>query len=170
MRHFFIYLVTVLLLSSCKQTPANSTALQNNDETVVKSSHISEKIFEYLRRGDSPDRKFTLMLSTNDNVVKGTLFGPDPEGENGVFYFRAALDSISIDNNKVRFSCYKDTVFEKPFTLQNYKQKIKDQPGGFVGNRMLYRGYLRNDTLKLCTHNDNFYPDTMIFLERKGGN
>jgi hypothetical protein len=96
--------------------------------------------------------------------------GPDPEGGEVLAFFKSNLDSITVINNRISFSFVQKTLFEKPFTLDNYNKPFKNDTIGGSNYRLLYKGYEHSDTITfICTSEyGSCYADTMDFIAIKG--
>ena len=136
---------------------------------MLTCSGLNGSVFQYLQDPRTPDQLFTLIFRCSNDTVKGTMLGPDPEGDEGLYFFKSELDSITLKGNKITFSSVQGDMYNKPFTLENYQKPIVEQKSGASIYRYMYKGYLHSDTLTfICTMKYyGCYADTMDFIKHR---
>ena len=144
-------------------------ALQTSTEDCKK---LNGSIFRYKEPeelSDLPDRipdslLHTIIFRCENDSVKALMFGPDPEGEHGMFYFKTNLDSIQVNNDLISFSMKMDELYWKPYTLNNYNKGIKYEVQGGSNERQFFKGKLAGDSIVFtCDSDGDCYGKTMVF-------
>ena len=100
----------------------------------------------------------------------GTSFGPDPEGEHGLFYFRTNLDRLKIDSkNNIEFDFKRGHLFTEQITIENYTDSLDIENAGFSREIMFYKGQISGNliTLNCSSEYSDCYDSTMTFKLKK---
>lgn len=141
---------------------------QKMDNGLLSCARLNGEVFQYLYRQDIPKHLFTLVFNCNNDTLKGTIFGPDPEGEHGLLFFKSNLDSISLTGNSISFSFVQGDLFDKALTLESYNKPSKQESKGWSSYRLYYKGSLQNDTIAFICSSEfyNCYADTMNFIRK----
>jgi len=109
---------------------------------------------------------YTIIFHCENDSLKALMFGPDPEGEHGLFFFRENLDSVYANNGFISFSLVERDLYLKPYTLNNYNKGIKYQVRGGSNERQFFKGKLTGDSIVFTCNSElggECYGDTMVF-------
>lgn len=167
MRNSILCLLVLFFLASFSRSKSPDLTFHNQPAVDV-CSKLDGKIYQYLPSPDLHEHLFTLLFYCRQDSLKGMLFGPDPEGDEGLYFFKSDLDSVTLSGNAISFSFVQKDLYEKPFTLKNYnKASYKNPIVGGSRDRIFYKGTFHADTLTfICTsQNADCYADTMSFVE-----
>ena len=84
--------------------------------------------------------------------MTGKMFGPQPEGEHGLAFFKADLKNIKIDSSEnIEFEFTQGDLFDSQ-TLDNYLESLDSSKFGFSRALLTYKGKNYGDSLILnCT-------------------
>lgn len=165
-------LFIMLVIDGCGQTSDNSNS--NNTPLKVATENYCEKldgsIFQYKYWDDKPEGYgFTIMFHCKSDSVKAMMLGIDPEGEEGVYFFKSDLENIRVNSDSISFTCIQGKLYKKPFTLDNYNKEFSNEKLGFSKNEILYSGKIMTDSIVFLCDNTNgdCFADTMIFTKKK---
>ncbi|OQP66837.1 hypothetical protein A3860_00255 [Niastella vici] len=144
--------------------------------TLQDCKKLDGSIFRFKEREDLSDLPenakipdsvhYTVIFRCENDSLKAVMFGPDPEGEHGLFYFKEDLDSVYTNNGFISFSLVEHELYLKPYTLNNYNKGIKYEVRGGSNERQLFRGKLAGDSIVFTCNSDPggmCYSDTMVF-------
>src|SRR5690242_15611990 len=105
-------LIIGLLILGCSSRDNKSSTDQSDSLTTDRqldnvstcNRQLDNKIFEFLPDKEIPEHLFTLVFKCDKDKLTGKIFGPDPEEEHGLWFFRADLENLKIDElNKIEF-------------------------------------------------------------------
>jgi hypothetical protein len=161
---------------SCGESDATGNAPENNPEPVQVGpkedcSKLEGAIYRYNSfEEDTAEMAFTIVFNCKNDSLKALMFGPDPQEEHGLYFFKENLDSVKIQNGELYFSLVKRTLYAKQFTLDNYKTFPNINAGG-SNVRTFYKGKLAGDSIVILCNNEeagynDCYSDTMVFRKK----
>jgi hypothetical protein len=178
-------LFAILVAGGCGQSTGNS-ASNNTDSTNGNSKAPSEQttenyckklggsIFRYEDAFEDPPGKidttvFTIMFHCKGDSLNGMMLGVDPEGEEGVYYYKSSLKNIRINGDSVSFSLVQGDLFKKPFTVENYDKGFPNKKLGGSNNEHFYTGKIAADSIVLLcsSYTHDCFADTMVFHRKK---
>ena len=178
-------LTTLILLSfltfTCKQqdtkskenfeTKADSlTTIRQEEKKNNCNTSVEDKVFEYLPDNDVPEHLFTIVFNCDEHGLTGKIFGPDPEGEHGLFFFKANLDNLRVDDlNKIEFEFVKGLLYSDQITIDDYLDTLTTDDAGISKGKIFYSGQIAGDSIIFsCTSEyDDCYDETMTFRVKK---
>jgi hypothetical protein len=115
-----------------------------------------------------PDHLFTLIFKCVDKGLTGKIFGPDPEGEHGLYFFKANLEKLKLDSlNNIEFEFSKGDLYTEIITMENYLDSLNLENAGSSHGQIYYKGKMYRDSIVFkCTsqYNDCF-DKVMTFRE-----
>jgi hypothetical protein len=127
-------------------------------------------VFQFNPEGISNDLTFTMIFECKNDSLKGLMFGPDPEGEEGTYYFMTYLNNLAVIDNTISFNFAYGDLYKKPFTLDNYYKDFPNKVLGGSNSIMYYKGKLAGDSIVLnCDSPDGggvCYDKTMVFHKK----
>jgi hypothetical protein len=175
-----LLILTFISVFGCKQ-PDNETS-SNADSTIVKVDKQEikvttlncgldneDKVYEYLPRVDVPRHLFTIIFKCNGDSLTGKIFGPLPEGEHGLAFFKADLKNIKIDRlENIEFEFTHGDLFDRQITINNYLESSDSSKFGFSRALLIYKGRNYGDSLILNCISEYYdcYTDVMKFMSK----
>ena len=156
------------------KTDSISSAAKDADSTTVLQAglptsredckKLDGNIFRYKGADDLPDSiRHTIIFRCENDSLKGLMFGPDPEGEHGMFYFRTNLENLQVNGSLINFNLAMGHLYHKPYTLNNYKAVEYEVQGGSNGMQ-IYKGKLAGDSIVFtCDSDGDCYDRVMVF-------
>lgn len=177
--------ILILLIAfgnfSCRPQTENENESQRQDTTLISMKYqkidsansceiLNGKVYSYLPRSGNELHLFTLKFDCDYDSLKGLLIGPDPEGEHGLFFYKAQLINPLIDDSaNIEFSIVPGKLYEKQITLENYTEEFESS--GRTRFEFFYRGKFLSDTAIVLNCASEFYGcytnEEMIFRLRK---
>jgi len=169
------FIVTLLIILSCnsKDNKSNDNITKSDSVTAVGqedkkrkcNSVLDNKVYQYLYDSEVPDHLFTLIFKCEDNGLKGKIFGPDPEGEHGLWFFRADLENIKVDSvNNIEFEFSQGYLYPDRITMDNYLDSLNTDNAGFSRGQIYYKGKISGDSIVFkCSPDYDCYDATMTF-------
>lgn len=176
-------MLALLLVINCKPHDNNKLVDGNriSNDSIAKSDLVAglgqeeekgkcdpaldNKVFEYLYDSEIPDHVFTLIFKCEDSELKGKLFGPAPEGEHGLWFFRADLDNLRVDSLKnIEFEFSQGYLYPDRITMDNYLDSLSTENAGISRGQMYYKGKLSGDSIVFqCRPEYDCYDEIMTF-------
>jgi hypothetical protein len=154
-RQFFFIVFTLLVVVGYGQTD--------------NCKKLDGAIFQYKQAGDPANLTFTLVFQCKNDSLKGVLFGPDPQGEEGMYYFKSDLDNIQLVGNTISFHFEYGKLYQRPFTLANYNKNVSYKVAGGEHGELAYTGKLTGNTIVFtCVSNEGLcYADNNMVFKKK---
>lgn len=162
--------------SNAEVTNTDSSKAENNSTISFDCQKLNGSIFRYKEPAefaDLPDDskipdsvQYTIVFNCENDSLKALMFGPDPEGEHGLFYFNENLDSLNVNNGIVSFSLVQRKLYLKPYTLNNYNKGVKYEVRGGSSEIQFFKGKLAGDSILFTCNSElgtECYDDTMVF-------
>lgn len=148
-----------------------SNTVINNSNVAAKTipedcKKLNGSVFQFNPEGVSNELTFTMIFECKNDSLKGLMFGPDPEGEEGTYYFITYLNDLAVIDNTISFNFAYGNLYKKPFTLNNYYKDFPNKVLGGSNGVMYYKGKLAGDSIVLnCDSPDQgvCYDKTMVF-------
>lgn len=127
---------------------------------------LSGKVYTFLPPSNESLHLFTLKFDCVDDTLRGLFIGPSPEGEHGLFFYKAELKKLIIsDSSDISFSIVPGELYERQITLENYGQEFESS--GRIRFEFLYSGKFLADTVVLLNcfseYENCFIRDQMRF-------
>jgi len=180
-KQFLSVIFITLLVAGCGEatnnTGGNSTGDNKNSAAKSNTSAAAQDyckkfdggVFQFISEDVPENYRFTLMFHCASDSLKGLLFGPVPEGEEGMYYFKENLDSVQVKDDYITFSFVQSNLYEKPFTLANYDKNFKNKVVGRSNWRQYYKGKIGGDSIIFTCQSPSppeCYGDTLIFKKK----
>jgi hypothetical protein len=156
-------------------TAGVKTGSDNTNSNVVAKTSVEDckklngSVYQFNPQG-AADLTFTMLFECKNDSLKGLMFGPDPEGEEGTYYFMTYLTDLAVSNNTISFYFAYGDLYQKPFTLDNYYKDFPNKVLGGSNSIMNYKGKLAGDSIVLnCDSPDGggvCYDKTMVFKKK----
>lgn len=175
----FVVMIRMILLSALSliagcNVKENKREGQNEDSVTVLrqldgkeecNSGLHNKIYNYLYDRDVPEHLFTLIFKCEGKSLSGKLFGPAPEGEHGLWFFRAELENLKIDSlNNISFEFSQGYLYPHIITMENYLDSMSTDSAGFSRGQIYYKGKIAGDSiLFMCEPEYDCYVERMTF-------
>jgi hypothetical protein len=168
-------ILTLLLILSCnpKDNKSNDSIAQSDSATVVGlkdkkgkcNSILDDRVYQYLSNSEVPEHLFTLIFKCKEDRLKGKIFGPDPEGEHGLWFFRADLENLKIDSlNNIEFEFSQGYLYPDRITMDNYLDSLNTDNAGFSRGQIYYKGKISGDSIVFkCDPDYDCYDQVMTF-------
>jgi len=137
--------------------------------SMEECKKLSGGVFQFKPKGMSNDLTFTMIFECKNDSLKGLMFGPDPEGEEGTYYFMTYLNDLVVTDNTISFYFAYGDLYKKPFTPDNYYKDFPNKVLGGSNSVMYYKGKLAGDSIVLnCESPDEgvCYDKTMVFNKK----
>jgi hypothetical protein len=180
-KHFWvIVLFTSFSCGSNNSTEEVKTSVGETSAVLEKQEPIKNfqdclpnlngAIYQYQSDPNYPEEAFILRFTCSTDTLKGEIIGPDPEGEHGLFFFHANLDSLKTDGlNKLEFQFVQGKLYQKQITLTNYNKLKEEDASGASKGKIYYKGVLSGDSLifKCTSQYYDCYADEMVFKLKK---
>jgi hypothetical protein len=174
---YLLFITSLLSILSCGQTDnrgGSNTFQKYLPENYCKKLdgnvfQYNGKIFSYKDEKSDPDSiAFYIKFNCQADTIKGVMLGPDPEGDEGLYFFKENLDSIRIDSGYISFSLVERTLYQRPFPLNNY-ENFSNVEAGRSNDRQFFKGKLDGDSIVFSCQSPAYqcYEDTMVFRKRK---
>lgn len=169
----------LLAAAGCGQSTVNSASGNTESVPVQTTESYCEKLggsifryedaFEDPNTGKPDTMSFTLLLHCKDSLMYGTMLGVDPEGEEGVYYYKSSLKNIRINGDSLSFSLVQGDLFKKPFTVENYDKDFPNKKLGGSNSEHFYTGKIATDSMVLLcsSYTNDCFDDTMVFHRKK---
>lgn len=181
-------LVVVLLQAfSCQNHIKITTEAQTQDSIGIvltaennqrfnnfnNCKNLDRRIYTYLPAPGKELHQFTLKfdcLYDSLKSLKGLIFGPSPEGEHGLAFYKTILKDLIIDDSSnVSFTVIPVPLYEQQITLSNYQEIVK--ASGIDRGEQFFKGKLLGDTVIVLTcsseFNDCYTNEPMNFVLKK---
>lgn len=175
-----IFIIVAFGLLSCQsQTnspkPEKTTEVQVLDSIVTNlesenfekncQSEFNNKTFEYLYEKNVPEHLHTLKFHCNAGRISGIMYGPSPEGEHRLYFFKAELENIEIAGDSIIFEFVKGDFYGEQITQANFEQTSKLETYGGSSGKLEMRGKLTGNTLTLKCYSEFYecYDSEMKF-------
>jgi hypothetical protein len=168
-------ILTSFLILGCnpKDNKTNDEIAQSDSVATVGqkdkkgkcNSILDNKVYQYLYDSEVPDHLFTLIFNCEESKLKGKIFGPDPEGEHGLWFFRADLDNLKIDSlNNIEFDFSQGYLYPDRITMDNYLDSLSTDNAGFSRGQIYFKGKMSGDSIVFrCNPDYDCYDEIMTF-------
>lgn len=169
------FILTLLLILSCKPKDNNSAEIIAKSDSVTKVEQVEKKeecisaldnkVYQYLYDSEVPDHLFTLIFKCEPTGLTGKIFGPDPEGEHGLWFFRADLENVKVDTlNNIEFEFSQGYLYPDRITIENYLDSLNKDNAGISRGQIYYKGKISGDSIVFkCNPEYDCYDETMTF-------
>ena len=167
-----IWTLIFILIFGCnsKDSPSSSSIAQDSLRIKERDEEIKcpldNKVYEYLYDTDVPSHLFTLVFKCRDNGLTGKLFGPDPEGEHGLWFFKADLKNLKVDSlNNIEFEFAQGYLYPDRITIDNYLDTLSTDNAGISKGLIFYKGKISGDSIvfKCTSEYNDCYDQAMTF-------
>jgi hypothetical protein len=159
------FIVVITLLCSCTKHSDHLRDNINSEQKGVPScDKLNEKQFFFLPSPDLETHVFILKFVCSDGKLTAELTGPSREGEHGLFYFKASIDSIFMDSSNIKLKYVQGNLYSKQISLND--KNIEQYNSGFSRNEFILEGELQNDSLLIAKCKSEYgdcYSDTLKF-------
>ncbi len=169
------FTLTLLLILSCspKDNKTSDNTIQSDSTKTVGQEDkkggcnptLDSKVYQYLYDSEVPDHLFTLIFKCEGNGLKGKIFGPDPEGEHGLWFFRADLENLKVDSlDNIEFEFSQGHLYPDRITMDNYLDSLNTDNAGFSRGQIYFKGKMSGDSIVFkCSPDYDCYDATMTF-------
>jgi hypothetical protein len=170
-----IFILTLLILSCSRKDDKSSDSLTQSDSVTVAgqkdkkgkcNSSLDNKVYQYRYDSEmSDDYLFTLIFKCEQNGLDGKIFGPDPEGEHGLWFFRADLENLKVDSlSNIEFEFSQGYLYPDRITMDNYLDSLNTDNAGFSRGQIYYKGKISGDSIVFkCNPEYDCYDEAMTF-------
>lgn len=152
-----IILIIALLNFSCWKSDKNVDESQAKDTVSlsaityqkIDSGNICEllngRVYTYLPHAEKESHLFTLKFDCLQDTLKGLIFGPFPEGDHGLAFYKSELKGLVVDDSlNVSFFLIPGELYEEQITLENYNGTL--QSFGIDRGEQFFKGKFLADT------------------------
>jgi hypothetical protein len=169
----FFYLSCGKSLKNIEEIKADSLSHPISSRTINAANlceSLNGKVYTYLPSSNKELHLFSLKFDCLYDTLIGTIFGPFPQGDHGLAFYRTQLKDLIVDDSlNISFSIVPGKLYEKQITLDNYRDNL--EAFGIDRGEQFFKGCFLADTLIrlncVSEYYDCYTTEVMNFKIRK---